>query len=470
MRNTVRKQNLCGCSAEKLFEKVYRSYDRPSTKKWVWFSFILFWAIMIFTINYLTPYLADDYQYLTRLDTVQSAGDLFLFLKDFYLTWGGRILGALYTQVFTMVGKDIFSLMNTLAYMGCVILTFFICRRNGAARLSTFLGIHLLLWFTIPDYGQIMFWLCGSSNYLWTILPILGIIVLFRKHSADSILSHNSGLTSLGMLILGLLAGMGMENSSAGMLVIVTLYMIYYKLHRIPISLEVVAGYVGSVIGFLFLVLAPGNQVRKELSDDNYQLSMIFKVAMTTYFGIMFMMGIIVLIAVMFVLSKKNRSGKDICSNWESGIFIFGSLTAAYSMVAAPTMPERTWFSPILYAIIAAGILYESLDRRTKLVRRIVSIFVIFFFVQFAVMWTDTLVCTYELKTQTMWREKEIIRQKAEGKENISIPVISYSYPFLSKHDALSGLSDIKADSQYWINQSIADYYQVKSVTGVSKD
>ncbi len=82
----------------------------------------------------------------------------------------------------------------------------------------------------------------------------------------------------------------------------------------------------------------------------------------------------------------------------------------------------------------------------------------------------DTAICSYELHKQSLQREKYIIEQKEAGNMDISVPIISYKYPLRSGHDALSSLADISEDSSYWINQAMAGYYGVNSVTGIKAE
>ena len=77
----------------------------------------------------------------------------------------------------------------------------------------------------------------------------------------------------------------------------------------------------------------------------------------------------------------------------------------------------------------------------------------------------DLLNSAVEMHKQYIQREEYILGQKAAGNMDVAVPIISYKYPFRSKHDALSGLSDITEDSSHWINQSLAGYYGTIPVT-----
>ncbi len=87
------------------------------------------------------------------------------------------------------------------------------------------------------------------------------------------------------------------------------------------------------------------------------------------------------------------------------------------------------------------------------------------FFITFVSM-LDTMISSYEITVQTKEREHYILEQKAQGNMDIITPVITHKYPLRSHHDALTGLSDIQTDPSFWINQVLADYYGVHSITG----
>lgn len=92
-----------------------------------------------------------------------------------------------------------------------------------------------MIWFFTPNYGQVMFWLSGSSNYLWLITPVLIMILIFRKYSINQDIIKKNLLSAFIVFVLGILAGWANENSSAGMLVILTLYIAYYYFNNISI-------------------------------------------------------------------------------------------------------------------------------------------------------------------------------------------------------------------------------------------
>lgn len=435
-------------------------------------GFLIF--LLFFAINYFTPYLADDYSYLDHLSfesdkKIVSLFDFYNSVKAFYFGWGGRVLGYIFTCIFSYMPKIIFALLNTSVYFIVVQLVYLVCKGNSEDnKLSMWLGIHFLLWFCVPDYGQVMFWMCGSANYLWTSLFVLLNIYFFRMYSYEKgILRHK--ISAILVFLIGILGGWAMENMSAAMLVILTLYIVYYIKNNIRITMSVISCYIGNIVGFALLYFAPGNAIRSK--SDGEGLSFVFKFAMIDYYWVMFV-GIICIIWAIFyfVLTDRKTTESNVVRK-QSLLFVIGMFISAYCMMAAPTSPERTWYIVCVYGIIAVGIMYSSFDIKSyDKINKSISIVVLGIMVIFVVQATDTLYCSKEITDQTRARETYILEQKKLGNKDIATNIISHKYPFRAKHDALEGLSDIKEDSGYWINQVVAAHFGLNSLTGIKTE
>ena len=75
------------------------------------------------------------------------------------------------------------------------------------------------------------------------------------------------------MFIIGLLAGWTNENTSVGLIVILLSTLIIDKIttKKWNLTKTKVAGIIGSLIGFILMICAPGNYVRNaEFKDDTF--------------------------------------------------------------------------------------------------------------------------------------------------------------------------------------------------------
>lgn len=427
-------------------------------------------AASMFVINYLSPYIADDYIGLSHKiwgtdQKIAGFGDFCRSIYNFYLYWGGRVEGTILSTIFTYLPPVVVDLLNTLCYMAVTLLIYLICRGDRKNSLPLYLGIHVLLWVFVPDYGQVMFWLCGSANYLWASVWILLLLYLYRRYTVSGGVLFAKKTYSIPAFVLGFLAGAAMENMSAGLLVILTLHIGFYYRYKYKIQLPVLASYAGSLLGFAFLVLAPGNSAR---SEAEIELTILFKFFVICYYWAMFVGVLSVLWVMLNVIVKAVLPHDYRKTASESLIYLCGGAASAYCMLAAPSSPERTWFIVCVYVLIAVGLLYGALlPDQTVLVRKMAGLAAAGALALMLVSMVDTMYASYEISVQTKEREAYILEQKAMGNRDIAVPVITHKYPLRSHHDVLTGLSDVTGDADFWINRAVADYFGVDTVVGV---
>ncbi|WP_399552193.1 DUF6056 family protein [uncultured Clostridium sp.] len=94
---------------------------------------IIFFAIIIYTLNYLTPLLVDDYYlgYINGTDIhIKNLNDIITSMHNYYFSWGGRVWGEFYQQLFTLIGKPIFYVCNTIIYIINTLLIYYICNEG----------------------------------------------------------------------------------------------------------------------------------------------------------------------------------------------------------------------------------------------------------------------------------------------------------------------------------------------------
>lgn len=432
-----------------------------NVKQKIFVVIIILFVIGMLAINYFTPYLADDYFYVKKSAAFSSINDFFRSIGDFYINGGGRVLGHIFANVFSILPPLVFDLLNTFCYFVVTFLIYLICKGDNKNSISLYIGIHVMIWLCVPDYGQVMFWMSGSSNYLWPSVPILLMLYIYRKYTLMQGEYVKSLIYILPLFVLGFLAGIAMENMSAGMVVIVTMHLLYYKKKRWKIHIPILAGYAGALLGFACLFFAPGNQVRAGM-DTETTLSIPFKFFIISYYWVTFAGGLCIIWLVLYWLNRHRQ--KEVVSI----PYVSGAIVSAYCMLAAPSSPERTWYIVCVFLIIAVGILYRSFEfDKSRLQHEIIAIICTGTVIFLCVAMADTVLYSREISVQTQIREKYILEQKENGNLDITTKVISHQYPFRAKHDGLTGLSDITSDADYWINQGIADYYGINSIMGV---
>ena len=415
--------------------------------------------ISMLALNFLTPLLADDYSYGLNLANKKLTGiiDIYNYQIWHYFNWGGRTIAHTFAQTLLMFPKAIFNIVNSIIYTCLVYLIYLhgkLNRREKNSRNSyLILLIHLILWFIIPVFGQSFIWLIGSCNYLWTTVIVVYFLLLFRKNEKE-----NKWYKIIIMFLIGILAGWTNENTSAGLIVILFSTLIIDKIttKKWNLTKTKVAGIVGSLIGFVLMICAPGNYVRNAaFKDDTFIIIKFIKRAIDiTGNAEIYILPLI--IAIIILISLKIYHKKKI--EKEVTPFILGGFAATYSMVASPQFPERSWTGVIVYLIIALIILVYDFEKIHRIYKFILVDLCIILSIIFIGEYLNAARDINNLRNT--WNEREKIIEKSNKNQIFKF----YRYETTNNKNPSYGLSDIGNDYKVWPNSSIAKYYGIKGI------
>lgn len=415
--------------------------------------------ISMLALNFLTPLLADDYSYGLNLANKKLTGiiDIYNYQIWHYFNWGGRTIAHTFAQTLLMFPKAIFNIVNSIIYTCLVYLIYLhgkLNRREKNPRNSyLILLIHLILWFIIPVFGQSFIWLIGSCNYLWTTVIVVYFLLLFRKNEKE-----NKWYKIIIMFLIGILAGWTNENTSAGLIVILFSTLIIDKIttKKWNLTKTKVAGIVGSLIGFVLMICAPGNYIRNAaFKDDTFIIIKFIKRAIDiTGNAEIYILPLI--IAIIILISLKIYHKKKI--EKEVTPFILGGFAATYSMVASPQFPERSWTGVIVYLIIALVILVYDFEKIHRIYKFILVDFCIILSIIFIGEYLNAARDINNLRNT--WNEREKIIEKSNKNQIFKF----YRYETTNNKNPSYGLSDIGNDYKVWPNSSIAKYYGIKGI------
>lgn len=385
--------------------------------------FIIF--ISMLSLNYLYPYISDDYTYMYKYDNferIKNISDIFFSMKDHYFLWGGRVLAHSLASVFLLLPKNIFNICNSIMYTIFIYLIYLIGRRNNKDNYNYLFIIHLLIWFINISFGEVTLWLTGSCNYLWTSVIILLFLYLFHKENKNVIIFS----------ILGILAGMCNENFSLSIIFVCILFVIFNKNYR---NKNNYIGIIFLIIGYLFLFLAPGNFIRASAGVNN----IITITQKTLYLIKVFSLLIIFILLLSYVLYKKNKLKKDYL------IYILGSIICILFLVVAPTFSLRATIGTLIYnLIIIIDILFSFKFDLNKYIYLILGII---YLISYLYTLQDTYNLNKYINNLNNFKNKDVVinRYKRTTKRVINLDMFN-SY----KNDI--------------INKKIAKYYHLKSI------
>lgn len=426
------------------------------TKKQI--TIVMFSAIFIFmfVLNFLTPLIADDFSYSFGADgRIKNLYDIYNKQVDHYFTWGGRTVAHTIAQIFLLFPKIIFSIANTFAYVLLIYLIYRIARGKSEDKPILVIAINLLLWFVLPVFGQTCLWLIGSCNYLWT----TDIILIFMLKYIENKPTKRKILSMILMFLLGIIAGWTNENTAVGAIFIVVASLFFMKKTKVKLEKWHISGAVGIVIGFILLIVAPGNYARNELFVDN--TSVIVKwIYRAVNYSITFVDILKPLILFTIILGTiniyyKKKIEKNVI------VYLIAAVLTVYSMVLSPTFPERAWFGVIIYAIIADMYLLYNVDKLNKVYTYIIADVVLVFLTLYCSQYLNTALGIKELKSTWNSRINYIESEKANNNFNVKVE----RYVTLDKHNPNYKLEDIAADEGTWPNNDIAKYFGIQGIS-----
>lgn len=243
-------------------------------EKGIFFIVIIYLFFYIF--NFLTPMgFGDDYLYsfvwqgkpefiplTNNAERISSVHDLFVSQWSHYFTWSGRTVNHTLAQFFLWMGKDFFNVFNAFITT-LLILEIYWCINKGKItyyfQLNTIWGIFIALWAFTPGYVTVFLWLDGACNYLWTSVMLLGFMLPYIQKFYSPLETIGKGdIFSFMMFAGGILTGWTNENSICWILLVISVYLFIYS-KKTENEMWMYCGLAGLMIGYMLLILAPGN-------------------------------------------------------------------------------------------------------------------------------------------------------------------------------------------------------------------
>ena len=413
--------------------------------------------VIMLVLNLLTPLIVDDYSYsLTKSgERINSLMDILKYQWTQYFNWGGRTIAHIIAQTFLMFPKWIFSIANTIVYIILIYLIYLHAKgKEQEDKPLMLLLIHLALWFLLPAYGQSCLWLVGSCNYLWTTVIILFFLLEFTNNAS----SKDSIMKIIAMLLLGVIAAWTNENTSFGVLVIIIGVLIIKKINHKKVKKWEISGFIGAILGFLILILAPGNFVRAQSFPDNTFIIVELLKRMIEYTGYMAQFALPVLILGIILITIYIYNKKKIQP--ESIIYIVAGFFTIYAMVLSPTFPTRAWTGVMVFWIIACAQLIYRLEDINKIFKPVIIDATLIL----TILYINPVLTTAKeiLNLRKVWeyRADYIAKEKAKGNKNIELS----AYYTSDKHSPNYDIPDISSSKKDWPNGDIARYYKIKSI------
>ncbi len=415
-------------------------------------------AVLMLFSNAFTQEFADDYNYHFSWfdgERIDSVLDIFPSMGVHYTKVNGRLVAHFFVQLFEMLPKALFNIVNTALFLAMLVLMQYICvgkQRHNIALLALFGAV----WVFTPAFGQVFLWLDGSCNYLWgVVIGLLFALPFIRAFLFDK--PVQSLPLNILLVVFGLFAGAYSENGSAGFIAIVILIQLAQLiLQHKRLSIWGVAATVSSLIGFGLMILAPGTAKNKGGDLALTVLKENFITALEQYRKLEILL---IVLCVSWVIAYMTHIRKERLVL--SVIFFIGSLCSNFIMTAAAYYADRSLLFSTVMLIVSIGLLWHHIGEikpYTVLTASCCSVLLLYtaFFVCLGVEDVYT--------TGRKFRQNELYIEQCceEGVQDIRIPLIESD----TKYCAFNGLGYLTHDPNEWQNKSIAQYYEVNSIVG----
>ena len=436
-------------------------------KKNNFFVFILVFFI-IAVLSMCIPIHSDDYFYFFK-------GVSFSSIYAHYIGWSGRaVADSISSFLLFFFPKKIYTLINAFAFSLLIyfisILPKFALRSKSNNNLFVFVLVFLLYWIANPNLGQTSFWVVGSANYLWTNLILVGyFLLLFFLRSTRN--AEVNFLVLFTVFLLSVLAGWTNENTGLFAFVVSVAFLVEVYLNNkfsfIGNNLCYAVGAIGSLIGYIFLLFAPGNMIRAKQYDywysqpklprlESYMME-AFPWEMKAYWQVY-----IVLLYCLFVLALIKRDDEHVNKKviLYSLLFFSAAILADLALAGSPVLPPRALNGALIFLLISTSfIFYYILDSmgtmKNKMLFSMVPLsFCLVYFFPSYFLFVSAMKSTQK---QEEIRNEIILDAKSKGEMDIKIPNF-YFTKLVKYEDQFDTYHNPQTMGKFWGVNSIDKY------------
>ena len=419
----------------------YMIFEDNKVQFMVYILLLVAFFVEVYLMNRHTVMLADDYSYSFIFGTDRRVGafrDVIISQYNHYFQWGGRSIVHALAQIFLMHDKFIFDIANSIAFIALILVVYF----HSVGELRVYPAILLLIGVSLfaftPAFGQDFLWMVGSCNYLWGSLISLAYLLPFRFQLNKEKKLIKSKLMAVAYFLLGILCSWTNENVGLTVVALSLIFTVVYFAKYSNICMWEIGGVIGTLLGTIFMLAAPGNYARLSVLDD-YSYIKNFFIIIRMFFSSNYLLYPLAASICMKVLSNKRT---DI----EEKIYIIGLLCAMFSMTFSPIFPERAKLCGLLFAVIVMSIQYSKLDMVNAKFRKVTAIIMLCLLLTNVRIYGESLRYIKQYEHDFNDRIEYILNEKNKGNNDI---VVKRIIP-RSRFNAAWGLDDLREDKDFW--------------------
>ncbi len=433
------------------------------------YLYLIAWGIFIASCAYMIPYFSNDYRYMLIQGSdvpVSSLSDIAVSQWEHYFYWGGRAVAHTIAQLLLFFGKNVSAIATAVCYLSIVIL----CISLGSGRtplecikrltLVPCVIVTMALWLCLRIYGEVVFMLVSSCNYLYTTCIVLLFLVPFRIAITDD--RRHGVVFGLLMPLLGIIAGWTNENTGLAACVAVFAADIWCLRQKRLRSWMITAS-AGLVIGYLLLMLSPGNSARLDsMESGGFTFIGHLPAAIKIYFStLLTQLPLLAAMAYMVLRIIKSGALKYDKTGFYAVIWLFATGFISLSvMLGSPNFPNRSTAPfTIFTAATLAGLYFYAREHEVALLPKkavlALGILCALYTIPTAV---NTVQGYYQAMLDGRARDFEIASQIADGKKDLVVK------PFHVKTSKYLFIGDVRAQKTYFANLLVQKFYKIHSI------
>lgn len=443
---------------------------QENKRKHLFIAAVIGCFITIFIYNYLTPIMSDDFSYGCVVNKADSIGDLFVQEYEQYNSWTGRSVAHIILRFFLYSGtRSLFNVVSSLVFTGMTLLMYLNVEGRKKYDLRVYLMGLLLVWIFGVSFAETILWETGTCNYLFTMTIILSFMTAYKNLMSRDIKGSRMALMSVGMLLLGILAGWCNENTSgAAILYIMILWFMAYRKDKNFHFVKpwMITGIVGILFGFVMMVMAPGNYKRAQYQEEEHSglFGMFSRFQKLTLITRQEFFWLILLLVVLTVLTV--YQGKKLMQMQNSVIFTVLTVATIYALMATVTPQNRALFGAGIFLTIACMQQFTYVTESEVIIRAAKTSGVLILLIYMAFTYLEEGTNMIRIYRELNERENWYYECLANGGGHIQAPQLRPG--FESKY-SIAYDSDISDYEGYWINLLQSDYYGLEAIEGIPR-
>lgn len=416
---------------------------------------LLFLFALMLLCNSKTCMVADDYAYCFSFadgQPVESLGDCVRSMAAHRQWMNGRVIAHFLVQLFLMLPPALFKILNSLVFVTVLCLLARIAGREEGRSNLLLMGLFGCVWIFMPSFGQVILWLDGSVNYLWSALFSLGMLIVYvDKFMYDRDLP---GLWRWVFPAAAFLTGAYSEPSATAVIFCCALLTLMGSLlNRQRPRAYLLLALASAFAGFLFMILAPGELLNKAGRMSMSGLTFGLVNAMELYRQIWLLLVLYLAFAILAW-----QEGVELRRQLLALTLMLGSLAAIFVLAFAGYAEDRCACFGMLLIAGASGVLFPAVYK---------SRFRPALYFGLAVCMIVTLywgcvglqdIC--ESCAQQKRNEQVILSARESGLRELALSPVSYG----TKYSAGAGLVYLTPDRDSWVNSAMARYYGLDSL------